>query len=84
MWSGTSELTHLNSIGHGADGLLCDIVEAQLKSSHHHAGLQLAPGGQQQSVGTQAQLLLLTSCFPWAEGLSGTERVVRLKAMLQN
>ena len=76
--------THLNSIDHGTDGVLCDVIQAQLKGCHHHASLQLAPCGQQKSVGAETQLLLLTSHLPWAERLGGTQRVLRLETMLKN
>ncbi len=75
--------TNLNSIDHAADGILCDVIQAQLKGRHHHAGLQLAPRGQQQGVGAETQLLLLTSHLPWTERLGGAQRVLRLEAMLK-
>ena len=67
---------------HGADGVLRDVVQAQLKNGDHHAGLQLAPGGQQQGVGTKSQLLFLTPNLPRAEGLGRTQRVLGLETML--
>lgn len=75
--------TNLNSVDHGADGIICDVIQAQLKGRHHHAGLQLAPRGQQQSVGAETQLLLLTSHLPWTERLGGAQRVLRLETMLK-
>lgn len=74
--------TYLHCVDHGADGVLRDVVQAQLKSGDHHAGLQLAPGGQQQGVGTKSQLLLLTPNLPRAEGLGRTQRVLGLETML--
>lgn len=75
--------TNLNSINHGVDGIFCDVIQAQLKCCHHHTGLQLAPSGQQKSVGTETQLFLLTSNLSWAEWLGGTQRVLRLEAVLK-
>lgn len=75
--------TNLNSVDHAADGILCDVIQAQLKGRHHHASLQLAPRGQQQSVGTETQLLLLTSHLPRAERLGGAQRVLWLETMLK-
>lgn len=75
--------TNLDSMGHAADGVFCDVVQAQLEGRHHHAGLQLAPRGQQQGVGTEAQLLLLTPHLAGAERLGGAQGVLRLEAMLR-
>lgn len=37
--------TNLDSIDHGADSVIRDVIQAQLKGRHHHPGLQLAPRG---------------------------------------
>lgn len=75
--------TNLNSVGHGADGIICDIIQAQLKGCHHHAGLQLAPCREQQSMSAETHLLFLTTHFPGAERLSTTQRILRLETMLK-
>lgn len=75
--------TNLNSIYQGADGIVCDVIQAQLKGRHHHAGLQLAPRGQQPSMGTETQLFLITSHLPWTERLGGAQRVLRLETVLK-
>lgn len=38
--------TDLNSVDRAANGIICDVIQAQLKGHHHHAGLQLAPRRQ--------------------------------------
>lgn len=75
---------YLNGIDHGADGIFCDVIQAHLKGGHHHASLQLAPCGQQQSVGAETQLFLLTSPLPRAEWLGGAQRILRLETMLKD
>lgn len=35
----SSVSTNLNSICHGVNSILCDIIQAQLKGCDHHAGL---------------------------------------------
>lgn len=40
------DATNLNSMDHGADSVVRDVIQAQLKGRHHHPGLQLAPRGE--------------------------------------
>lgn len=75
--------TNLDSVGHGADSFFRDVVQAHLKGRHHHARLQLAPCGQQQSVGAETKLLLLATHLAWAEGLGGAQGVLGLETMLR-
>lgn len=74
---------HLHSTDHGADGVFCDVVQPHLEGGDHHAGLQLAPGRQQQRVGAQPQLLLLAARLPRAERLRSEQRVLWLEAVLR-
>lgn len=75
--------TNLNSVDHGVNSIFCDVIQAQLKGCHHHPGFQLAPCGQQQSVGTESQLFLLAPHLSWAKRLSRAQRVLRLETMLK-
>lgn len=39
------DAANLNGVDHGADGVIRDVIQAQLEGRHHHPGLQLAPCG---------------------------------------
>lgn len=75
--------TNLDSMCHGVDSVLCDVIQAQLEGCDHHAGLKLPPRGQQQGVSAEPQLFLLTPNFPLAERLGSTQRVLGLEAVLR-